>query len=205
MTDALHFDAVDHRYTVGGVTLPHITGVLQAEGFVDFSSVNAAVLERARARGTAAHLACALYDQGRLDWRSIAGSVVENYVLAWEAFLESVPFCANPDFIERPLFHPAFRFAGTPDVGGWWDDVPTVVERKCTFEVAPATQIQTAAQALLLDAAGFKVQRRFAVQLKPDGTFTVPVEHRDPSDARVFLGALAAHVWKRRHFTKEAA
>lgn len=193
----LRFDPTAHAYHLDGQRLPSITQVIGATGLHPLDGIPADRLAEAAARGTAAHLACALHDRGTLDVPALHPSI-EPYWWAWQSFLADTAFAPDPAWIERPLAHPAYRFAGTPDRVGRYRGDPTVVELKCTYDLAPATALQTAAQALLCEANGHRIIRRFAVKLQPDGRYQFR-EYRDPSDGRVFLAALTTHHWRAGH------
>ena len=58
----LTFDPVAHIYRLDGVVVPNVTGILRDEGFVDASWFTPYAAER----GTKAHRAIELYDEGDL-------------------------------------------------------------------------------------------------------------------------------------------
>lgn len=206
MTHGLQFSPEAHTYTLDGVRLPHITGILEGAGLVDYSDIPEAMLENAKLRGSAAHLCCALYDQGRLDPRTVHPAV-EGHLFAWQMFLDDTGAVVDPEWIERPLHHPTWQYAGTPDRVLVLRGVCTVVEIKTPLVLHPATALQTAAQQLLIEANGGTVQARRAVLLRADGTYRLEPRSgpfRDPSDHRVFLAALTTQRWKALHL-KEAA
>jgi hypothetical protein len=210
MTDALHFDAESHRYTVGDDPTPwaHITGVLGAAGLTNYESVPDDVLDRARDRGSKVARALHYYGEGDLDVATLDPALVP-YVQSWATFCARYEFRPHPDYIERPLVHRAFRYAGTPDVAGWWrDDDGTegfaVIERKAVAQVQfAATWPQVAAQDLLLatDPALPHPRTRLIVNLKATGE---PAVHRcTPREAATHTGhwfaALNLYFLRQRH------
>src|SRR5690348_16409857 len=87
--DELLFEPDNHVYTVNGIVVPSVTQIL--EPLVDFSKIPAAVLEYAKLRGEAVHLACELYDQNDLDIDNL-DTVIVPYLEAWIKFKADTGF-----------------------------------------------------------------------------------------------------------------
>src|SRR6185436_17565531 len=64
---SLTFDDATHTYTLDGVIVPSVTGILKASGLIDFTGIPESILEAARVRGTTVHQAIAFYNDGDLD------------------------------------------------------------------------------------------------------------------------------------------
>ena len=190
MTDALHFDAADHRYTVARRRLASVTTVLHAVGTLHLDpSISAHHLEYARERGSQCHLAIRFSNEGRLDPQSV-GAVVEPYLYAWEAFCAEHLGAFVPHTVEQPLADSVLGFAGTPDVAGTMRGVETVIDVKTSVAMPPGTGVQLAAYKMLLRSNGYPVPvRRAGVHLKPDGTFRL-IPYNDPLDEPEFRAAL---------------
>lgn len=192
------FDAPTHTYRVDGHMVPHVTGIIAA--VESFYGVPPATLEFASERGRAVHLACELLDQNDLDESSIDPEVAP-YLAAYRAFIED----AKPEWsaIEKPVYCVRYRYAGTLDrVGilrGLKGSPQAVVDIKCVAGLSPATGLQLAAY----EAADRNDQRkairaRYALQLRPDGTYRL-VPYDEPTDYAVFLAQLTVSNWCARH------
>ena len=192
----LTFDPVAHRYAWKGRTVPGVTDIISSALGNPFADVPPAVLEHKRAIGVAAHLACHLDDEGKLDESTVHPEVAPR-LAAWREFRRAFRFEVYAS--ERPLYHSLHGYAGTPDRGvfvidGAWR---AVIDLK-TGLPGPAAALQTAAYAHLLEATfGTPVDRRFALQARDDGTFRL-VEYESPADWRDFLSCLNVHRLKER-------
>jgi hypothetical protein len=107
--DEFFFDPEEHRYFLGRRELPNVTRILQAE-FPWKGPVDQFYLDR----GTAVHLACELDDLGDLD-ESTLDQALWPYLHAWRAFRKHTGFLPDPDGVERRLYHPDLKYAGTID------------------------------------------------------------------------------------------
>ena len=179
----LRFNAEKHQYLLDGVVLPSVTQVLRSVGLINFSGIDQEILNRASALGTAAHQACHYDDLGDLD-ESTLDHHLKPYLEAWRAFRGDMLFYS----IEQPLCHPDYGFAGTPDrIAG-----KTIIDIKTSSVVYPWTGLQLAGYSILAD---IPTARRLAVQLKPDGKYSV-TEYTDRNDRACFLSCLAIYNWK---------
>jgi len=192
------FDAASHTYTLGEEVLPSVTTVLRQ--FYDFSMVAPDVLERKRQIGVAVHKAIELDLAGDLDDASLAPDWA-GYFGAWRKFMRETGL-TDADFgaIERPLHHPTYKFAGTPDLTLCLDRAWGVLDMKTTYDLHPAVALQTAAYRELENAnvknGEHKIERRYALRLRENGTYRLD-EFKDRGDWGVFLAALTVHnYWK---------
>ena len=192
---ALHYDDATHVYTLDGAVLPHVTEILEAAGFVDYSQVPESVLDAAKWRGSATHDACWFDDEGDLDESTLAEEVRPR-LAAWRQVRDLFIFTAR----EKSVYHPVYRYACTPDrVGRVANDLSrTVVEIK-TCAHQPAAAIQLAAQAMCFDRG--PSYRRFAARLKPDGSYDLKeyplCDLR--RDYHCFLAALSCWRWRKEN------
>jgi hypothetical protein len=138
------FDEATHTYVdLGGVVLPHITGLLQLAGWVDETFFTAESCER----GQAVHALTADYDLGALD----PATCVSRY-RGWLLGHVKAMSIVRPTFahVEVPAVHPTLMFGGRPDrVATDFYGSAAVVEIKS----GPPTKghlIQTALQAILV-------------------------------------------------------
>lgn len=100
-----------HRYTLNGLLLPSVTGILLAEGFIDTTWYT----EEARTRGSYVHKARHLDDTGELD-ESTIDPVIAPYLEAWRRFKRETGFVVEES--EVPKAQSSYLYAGTPDVNG---------------------------------------------------------------------------------------
>jgi hypothetical protein len=109
--EGLIFDEEKHLYTLNGIALPSVTGVLKAEGFIDTRFYD----EYSRNRGTLIHLATEYDDSGDLDEDTL-DPVIVPYVEAWRKFKKESGFIV--DSSETPLCNKTHRYAGKIDRRG---------------------------------------------------------------------------------------
>lgn len=173
------FDRDIHAYfdlTTGDV-FPHITGMLEAAGWID----DRWYTEESCERGQAVHDLTAEFDLGVLEVASCE-SPYRGYVLGHVEAMRII----RPTFskVEEPIVHPVFRFGGRPDrAASRFYGLKAVVEIK-TGQAEKAHQIQTALQAILeADDFHLPAERvaRFALYLQPNGRFKL-VEHPNRAD-----------------------
>lgn len=186
----LTFDEASHTYHFGGQVVPGVTSILAP--LTDFSRVPPAVLEAASQFGKAVHRACELDDLGELDEDAL-DPALKPYLEAWRKF--SAEYEVQWDEIEKPIYHPTLRYAGTPDRKGLVRGMRAVVDIKSTAQLYPSVGPQLAAYA---QAGNEPFAHRIAVQLKADGTY-VAKTYSDPTDFPVFASLLTVRNWCARH------
>jgi len=195
----LRLDEATHTYYVDGLPVPGVTRVI--EPLADFDKVPREVLDRAAKRGTAVHLATQLDDEDDLDEDSL-DPVLIPYLEAWRKFRREQD--VQIEGVENRVYHQRHRYAGTYDRIGRilkQSDELAVIDIKAVAKLFPHIGVQTAAYQAALNSARKKadhVTRRYAVQLKPDGTYRLE-EYSDEADLSVFLGLLQVHNWRQRH------
>lgn len=190
----LEFEPVSHTYTLDGKRLPSVTQVLQIVG--GYEGIPERVMEAARERGDAVHLATEFHDRGVLDAASIPAEII-GYFDAYLRFMDESQFVVTD--IEQRVWSAKRGFAGTADRFGTMSKTSCVLDIKCTAQHMPAAALQTAAyQFAALESFGIVAKARFSLLLKPDGHYSLK-EHTDPSDLSVFLSCLQVHIWKARN------
>ncbi|MCP3709763.1 PD-(D/E)XK nuclease family protein [Paraburkholderia sp. CNPSo 3274] len=186
----LLFDPVEHAYTVNGKRLPSVTQILAP--LVDYSMVPRDVLERAQKLGTAVHRMTELYDLDDLDMDCLADELVP-YLTAWIKFRAESGFV--PETIEKRLYHPSLRFAGTPDRSGLINGRRAVIDIKKMLTLGPVIGLQLAAYSELFAKNGTQIEDRYGLGLRADGTYRL-VPFKDKGDWPVFLSLLTIRNWK---------
>ena len=202
----LELEPESHRYTLDGVTIPGCTQVLAAMGCTPgFNWLTLDQLEFYRSRGHAIHKAVELAVKGTLDKRTISAEI-NPYLVGWDRFCEEhkveVMEVDGEPFVERQLYHPAFRYGVTPDVVAWVGGRETMVEIKATSAHAPATGLQLAAQLLatryeILSLP--KVVARAGLRLLPEEPYYDLKYYNERSDESVWLSLLNSFNWLSQH------
>lgn len=192
----LIFNAERHEYRVDGVVLPSVTQVLRS--CYDFSMVAPDVLEHKRQIGTAVHVAIKLDIDNDLVEESVAPEL-RGYLAAWREFRADTGLTAA-EFgeCEKPMYHPTYGYAGTPDVTAHLNGRWSVIDAKCVDALHPAWALQLAGYQELVNAntkkGEYKIERRYSLRLMVDGKYRLD-EWQDRNDWNVFLAMLAARRW----------
>lgn len=158
----LEFSEDRHEYRLNGKTLPGVTQVINA--ILPYWKVDDYYLQR----GTATHYGCELFDQGRLDWKSV-DPAIEPRIRAWEKFRREYP--ATIKCSERRMASERYQFAGTVDRVLDSESDDTVI---CDLKnsVSPQVFLQMAAYSILFtENAKEKPQAAVAVELQDDGNY----------------------------------
>lgn len=186
-----HFDSLTHSYWCEGAKLPSVTEIIKAAGLgVDYDRVPPAILEEARMRGQAVHVAIDLLHQDDLDESSIDPRIRPR-VDAYRRFLDETGFVAVET--ERHLSCPLYRYAGSPDAFGEIGATRIVPDWKTVsvMNLAPVA-LQVAGYRLLIarEYPAWRTAKGYGLQLRADGTYRL----RDadlPGAEATFLAALA--------------
>lgn len=200
----LQFDPEAHVYTYEGATVPSVTTVLRM--ISGYAGASEKVLAPYAKRGTEVHSLTEAYD---LDSDFDPDTVAEDrrgYLYAWLHFRYDFDF--QPTHIEERLFHPRLHYAGTADRFGRLRGEMSVIDIKTSAKLGPAVGVQLAAYQHAFNDADIgvfgqkftteEIHGRYAVQLKPDGTYLVK-EYDNPLDWDAFRGCLALHTWQQDH------
>lgn len=187
----LRFDEATHTYTLDGMVVPSVTGVL---GPIqpDYSYATTEL-------GSAVHALTEQWDIGIID---LASSVPEDcaaHLRAWRLFRHEHAFV--PLHIEERVFNSLHRYAGTVDrIGTWGEGDSVVILDIKTGDPAPWHGVQLAGYVLAAERMGLVARgiTRIGVYLAGDGTYRVR-EYSDASDFPAFLAALTLNNWKASH------
>lgn len=200
---ALAFDPVAHLYRYEDQLVPNITLIVPS----DYSHVHPQVLERKRIIGQRAHQATEYYDKGCLNWSAL-DKITEGYLAGWVSFFNDYECEVESDDVERRLYHPIDRYAGTGDRPRIWLKPPGHAQRRrlscleiktiAKMDEAPALQTAGQQRAENHRARALGIQEtedRWAVQLKPDGKYKA-FHYTDKRHERVFLAYLVTVQWE---------
>lgn len=181
----LTFDEPTHTYRWGGRVVPSVTQVLA--DLKDWSAIPRDRLARAQREGVAIHKMVEWHLKGTLDVDGLPAWIRPRH----EALLR---FLSDHKLVvsrqETPLYQPVYRYAGTFDIEGDLDGDPALIDVKRSLYGGRITGLQLAAYERL--ASPDVKRRRFALQLKDDGTYSLP-EFSNTADWGVFLACLTRH------------
>lgn len=196
----LEFIESSHTYLWDGIPVPNVTSIIA--DLTDLSRVPAVALEIARQEGVGMHKMVELYSKGELDEVALP-EWLQPRLAAYKKFEAETGFqvCAS----EHKVYHPTLRYAGTLDLAGLMRlpkqkrDVFSNIDVKRSFFAGRAIGVQTAAYAEAWNRSGLepKIERRFALQLRADGSYRLE-EFADQSDFSVFLACLTLHNYRER-------
>jgi len=188
---SLVFNPENHEYKLDDVKLPSVTQILQGAGLSDFSKVNPELLKRAQSFGTAAHLACQLYDENRLDIKSL-DIALEPRLEAWILFKRDFGISEFKE-IEKQVYSTRYQYAGCLDRLTMED---ALIEIKTCTTIPKTTGLQLSGyQGAYEEMYKVKIKRRICVQLL-DGTYKME-EYKEKSDFRVFTSCLNVINWRK--------
>ena len=193
----LTFEPATHTYTLDGVVVPSVTGILRAAGVVNFDHVPPGILEPARIRGTVVHQAIHYYNEHDLDVDRFCRELPDyaGYLRAWIRFSDERRFV--PALCEYRVASRRHQLAGTIDCLGVLDHHGALLDFATGRPDDAAKDLQTAAyhglahewaehDRVLGDFLSRFVIRRYAIALHADGGFSVDA-YSNPSDWRSFL------------------
>lgn len=176
------FDPKSHIYRLGDVRLISVTESFRLAGLADYRWFT----EYGRARGQAVHLAVKYLIEDDLDFSSL-DPIIRPYVFAAVDFLKWSKFKPLLSLCERPLYHPSFLYAGTPDlVGVMLGHVALIDIKTGNCDLA---DMQTAAYSMFPVTFELK-PRRYTLKLNDNGTFRL-LPHVGTGDFNRFLQGLA--------------
>lgn len=189
------FDTEKHLYLLNGIKIPSCTEILTAGGFSDYSCVRRGVMEKSANDGAIIHKLTEFNDRGTLDDGSVDPKLVE-LLDDYNKVLKARGIQFFDEWIERPVYHPSYKYGVTPDRIGKYKGEVAVFEIKTTASFMPECALQTAGQKLAVEAmSGLKVKRRFAIRLK-EGQEPKVKEHKGRADEFVFIGAVNGWHWR---------
>lgn len=202
----LTFEDDVHRYTLDGVVVRSVTGVLGHSGVVDFSNVPKSILDAAMARGTNVHKAVHYYNEDDLDidvfGQNFPGCL--GYVLSWVELLKSGRL--KTWLCEHRVASRTHQYAGTIDWLGLFDRHAAIIDFATGDPMDCAKDLQTGGymiaarewaqepgeHALRAFLAEHKFIARYSVRLAKTGSLPRVSRYADPQNLSDFLTLLAA-------------
>lgn len=202
-SQVLSFEPSSHRYFWDGQHVPGVTSILSS--VVDYSRIPAGVLERARQEGTAIHKMIELYEADDLDDEALPDWLRPRFC-AYLQFLSDTRFQVHNS--ERKVFHRVHKYAGQLDLDGELKDEMAIIDIKRSLFAGPAIGLQTAAyQEAENDRRKReklpKITRRYALQLKDDGSYKLE-PYTDPQDFATFLALLTLQRWRQKNGSNDS-
>lgn len=165
-------DAKD-RYTWNGEKAASVTEVIghfypPFKGYTEFHA----------SRGSAVHAGTAIIDAGsEIELETIDRAIIP-YLEAYKRFLEECQF--QSIHIEKSLYSPSLRVAGTPDRIGYLVGLPTILDIK-TGVKAEWHPLQTAAYQYLANENRIVTVKRVALYLRESGKYSLE-SHENAGD-----------------------
>lgn len=199
----LLFDEATHSYTMDGAPVVGVTQALKVISAADYAMVDPAILELKAATGRAVHRMIELDCAGELDLDDLDDQL-SPYYRTWRSFLATSGFRVK--LSESKVASRRYRYAGQLDLFGDLNAIPATIDAKCVTTVMPSTGPQTAAYTEALRECRPDLLppgapcRRYALQLRTDGKFTLHPFTQDAADLRLFLSCLnVTHYLQRTH------
>ena len=205
MTDAdFTFDPESHIYRVDGRIIPGVTTILK--GLTpDYDAFMSSA--EARRRGKLVHALTAVMD-GRGDlWpddlkeEEEEDMAVAGYTDAWFKFKKDTGVSIDPDWIERPVHHESYGYAGTVDRVVEWGGRRVLIDIK-TGAYHHTHELQLAAYRMAIYAypdRNAPVHYSAAVYLRRNGAYTLKVFEYDQRALTAFLAQLTLRNWTAEH------
>lgn len=182
-----------HKYLLDGVEIPSVTGILADNGFVNTRWYT----EESRLRGTRAHLCCEFLDQGEYVESEAKRFEVDGYVESYRKFKEHNKIEILE--IERPIYHPLYRYGGRPDRLAMWKKRPFILDLK-TGKAEFWHKYQSGGyEQIHLNEGKYPRIWRAGIHLNADGSMATMEPHDDLSDGAYFLAFVTTTQARRNH------
>jgi len=183
-----YYDDAGHIYMIDGLEVISVTQALVEASIIDTKWYT----EWARHRGSRVHKAIELLVKGTLDTDSLDPRI-RGYVDAYERFVDETGFVCLE--VERKIWSPHSRFAGTLDQWGVFRGGHTALVDTKTGALQPATGLQLSGyEDGRNQETGEHTDRLLGLQLKVDGYYSIKPYKYQKQDWRA---ALRVAWWKR--------
>lgn len=149
-----------HGYIIDGNWLPRVTSICAVVakpelyrfyGGVATFAEGSLIKERSASQGTKVHHGVEAVLRGR---RELVDSAVLPSIEAFERFQKAHEFVTHPAMVERRLFHPNERYAGTLDILAKVDGRVGVIDVKTSLGIWKDYNLQTAAYLYAIQEGG---------------------------------------------------
>lgn len=189
-----------HRLLIGKreVEYPRVTAIIRSAGFYDFSQIPKSKkkdLEDAQTFGTAVHVACEYWDLGVLEEARLDPRLIP-YLDGWKKFRAEISWAKKPLLNETVVYSDLRRYAGRLDRVFGKASAAIVGDIKSGVVGIEAAMQSAAYKEAAEECLGIKVSKRFAIQLKDDGTYKL-WPFKNPWDINAFHSALNIFNYKR--------
>lgn len=178
MAKLIFYDA-DHSYTVGGERVPSVSEILRFISREEYGDIGQYTLDNAAERGSLVHKATESIDRfGNVEVDDAAAGYIKAYV----HFLREHQ--VEWQDIERPLYHPVRKYAGTIDRFGTVDGGTALLDIK-TNAVIKKTLVKAQLNAYedMREANGEpKAESLYCLQLMNDGRYRLYPCERDMAE-----------------------
>ena len=191
MTGTFRFNEEDHSYWIGERRIPSVTGILRDAGLLNYHGSSDYHMDR----GTYVHRATTMIDKGTLDWDGL-DDTLRPYCEAYQRSIDDVK--REIILSEKPMYHPNYYYAGTPDRVMKRNGLTTLIDIK-SGSPHPATALQIAAYAELIRATyveGIYISKAFVLYLRDDGTYRLDEVKDLKRNLQIFLAALTVVRWR---------
>jgi hypothetical protein len=200
----LVFDDETHIYRLkGGEILSSVTSILKAEGIQQYGPRNADADFKMQV-GTWVHQAIAWFEHGTLDESTLSDGI-RPYLDSYKLFKKATGFEAILPLIEVPMWHPNWRFCGTPDLPGRIGNRFILTDLKTGGKRSgDSVQIPAYGDLVRASVVGFEniYPEGIVVYLQDDGRMAKcePVSAADMHEySLTFYAALQVNRWKKAH------
>lgn len=186
MAQLLFYDE-EHRYELDGEILPSVSEVLRFISREIYGEITQYKLNNAADRGTRIHKACEVLDKyGTVE----VDAEIAPYIKAYMRFCRE--HAVKWTEIEKAIYHPSLKYAGTIDRRGSVDGVTAMVDIKSSYQLhKPLVGAQlNGYDDAYTELKGEVTDKLFALHLKPDATYRL-VEM--PKDFTLFQSCLNIH------------
>jgi len=208
MTIPFQFDESLHVYKVDGMVVPGVTRVIDHAGLTSFENVREDILERRSKLGTIVHACTHFFDEGDLDWMTVAEEA-KGYVDSWANLVTELGLKWQRIEFQCVGEIDGMKVGMRPDREGFIFGRLSIVDLKISRQAEPWHAIQTALYALGLPhpmlttpMARFMARDRYIAKLDEHGKKAKLIPYRARNDADVGRSALAISHWKLSHGKK---
>ena len=185
---SLVFDEATHQYFLNGEKIPSVTQLVAPLGD-DVDDALELTVEAAAERGSMMHAYIAHRLSGEAEEDFELPEAYSGYAEAVELFLSEHTIA--PLLIEQPLstsVYSYYKFAGTPDFVGEYDDVLSILDYKFVSAVCKSkVGAQLNGYDALCEDNGIFIEALYAIQFLSNGTYRVYPVERDETPFKFTL------------------